>query len=122
MTRLTSCNPSDAHPSRFGVKGHVVVFLSKVTRPSCFWYVHCFVDLLLKCFQVAKCSQGWVIIIVSNAMEHLVLGFKGGCEVVTTEVEPPLVLTVIDHCCVLSTAKNGFIKLGVVEWFLESVS
>ena len=71
---------------------------------------------------MAKCSRGWGIIIGSNSMEHLFLGFKGGCEGVMTEVEPPLVLTVIDHRCVLSTAKNGFIKLGVFEWFLESVS
>ena len=121
MTCLTSYQPFDVYPKPFGIKGHVVDFLSEATRPSCFRYVHCFVDLLLECFQVEKCSRGWGIITGSNDMEHQVSGFKGGCECVTTEVEPPLVLPVIDHRCLLATAKNGFIKLGVVEWFSKSV-
>ena len=79
MTCLTSLQTSDAHPSRSGIKVRVVDFFSKVTRPPCFGYIHCFVDLVLECFQVAKCSCGRGIIIGSDFMEHLVLGFKGGC-------------------------------------------
>ena len=122
MTLFTSRQSSDANPSRFGIKGNVVDLFSNVTRPPCFCYFHCFVDLVLECFKVENCSWGWGIIIGSDVTEHWVLGFKGGCEVVATEVEPPLFLAVINHFCVLSTAKNGFIELGVVEWFLETVS
>ena len=48
--------------------------------------------------------------------------FEGGCEGVAAEVEPPLIFAFIDHCCVLSTAEDGFIELGVVELFLNTVS
>ena len=58
MTRLASHQPFGFHPSHFGIKGNDVDFLSEVTRPSCFCYVHCFVNLVLECFQVAKCSWG----------------------------------------------------------------
>ena len=46
MTRLTSCQPSDAYPGRCGIKGRVLDFLSKVTRRSYFFCVHYFVNYL----------------------------------------------------------------------------
>ena len=47
---------------------------------------------------------------------------KGGCEGVETEMKLTLVLTVICHCCVFSTADDGIIELGVIERCFKAVS
>ena len=55
VTRLTSHQQFDVHPIPFEIKERVVDFLNEVKRPSFFHYFHCFVDLVLECFQVEKC-------------------------------------------------------------------
>ena len=121
MTRITSHQSFNIFPHPFRIKGHIVYLLSNVTRPSCFFDINCFVNLVLKSFQATKCYWGWYAIVGTNAMEYSVPCFKGGGEGITTEVEPSVVLTIVSRRCLFPAANDGLVVLSVVEGFTKSI-
>ena len=121
MTCITSNKSFDIFPCPCRIKVHVGYLLREVTRPSCFREINCFVNLVLNSLQVTKCSWGWYANVSTNAMEYLVPCFKCGGEGIMTEVEPFLVITIVNHLCLFTAAKDGPIVISVAEGFTKSI-
>ena len=58
----------------------------------------------------------------SDSMQEGVSGLKSGCEGVTAEMIPTLVLIYLLRRCFFSASKDGVVELGVVAGCLKSVS
>ena len=58
----------------------------------------------------------------SDSMQDRVSGLKGGCEGVTAEIIPTLVLVALLHFCFFSASKDGVVEPGVVAGYFKSVS